>query len=257
VSEPYWKDLQQTGRQQRVRASLARCGNHVLTMVSKRVEAVVARPLLPDGAQLGPPGPDGLYLLLYTFGYEQFTRYAWMPPILSISYLETIVAVQGIVVPGSGGRMLGPLAGGGARPKALGRLSTGESDYRVATLGGSPVLSASFQLNGLLVNPFEVASYRSLCDFSSIPAVTKTPFGNLLCSILEFDREAAVAQPVIARIDVHAPDFPGLTPGIHTFTGTDAEPLLALRARFPWTLTTTRPEGVSGRISLAGAPAGR
>jgi hypothetical protein len=87
-------------------------------------------------------------------------------------------------------------------------------------------------------------------------AVTKTPFGNYVCSILEIDKEAAVAQPVIAQVEVQTPDFPGLPPGIHSFTGTDTEPLLAMRLRIPWTLTTTQPEAVSARAASAGAPAG-
>jgi hypothetical protein len=273
MSEPYWKDLQQTSSQQKVRSSLAQCGNHVLTMVSTRVDEIVVRPMLPDGAQLGPPGPDGRYLLVYTFGYQQFVRYACLPPIFSVSYLESIVAVPGILVPGSGGRILGPFGGLGklyannllawilgrliGYPKFLSRSSTGESEYRVETLERSPVVSASFRLNGLLVNPFQAASYGPFRALSSLPAVTKTPFGNFLCSVLEIDEAAAVAQPVIAQVEVQAAGFPGLPPGIHTFTGTDAEPLPALRARIPWTLTTTRPEEASSRVSSAGAPMGR
>ena len=271
MSEAYWREWQQTRSPKKVQASLAARGHHVLTMVSKRVDEGVVRPLLPKGEQLGPPGPDGRYLLIYTFGYQQFVRFAWAPPIFSISYLECVVAVPGVLVPASRRRTLGPFSGLGklyadsllawslgrliGYPKFLGRMNTGESTYRVETLSGRPVVSAVFQLNGMVVNPFRAAGYEQFRDLSSTAAVTKTPLGNFLCSILEFDRAAALAQPVIARVEVQEPGFPGLPPGIHTFTGTDAEPLTAMRARLSWTLTIKGTNAVSEDTSTARAAA--
>jgi hypothetical protein len=271
VIERYWKEWQQTRSSKRVRASLALCGHHVFTLISKRVDETVVRPLLPQEVELGPAGPDGQYLLLYTFGYQQFVRYAWGPPIFSLSYLECIIAVPNVLVPGSGRGNRGPF-GALAKlytsslvplilgrligyPKFLGKMSTGESSYRVETPSGRPVVSAAFQLNGMIVNPFWAPGYEQFRDLSSAAAVTKTPLGNFLCSIVEFDQAAALAQPVIATIEVQAPDFPGLRPGIHTFIGTDAEPLNAMRAHFSWTLTTRGTNAIPDERSSAGVRA--
>jgi hypothetical protein len=270
MSEPYWSEWQQTRSPKKVQASFALRGHHVLTMVSKRVEEAVVRPLLPKGAQLGPPGPDGRYLLIYTFGYQQFVRFTWAPPIFSISYLECIVAVPDVFIP-RGRRTLGPFSGLGklygdsllawilgrllGYPKFLGKLNTGESSYRVETLSGGPIVSASFQRNGMVVNPFRAAGYEQFRDLSSLVGVTKTPFGNFLCSILEFDRAEALAQPVIATVEVQASDLPGLPPGPNIFVGTDAEPLTAMRARLSWTLTIKGTNAVPKDMSSVSAAA--
>jgi len=270
MRQPYWREWQQTRSPKKVQASLAQCGHHVLTMVSKRVDEAVVLPLLPKGAQLGPPGPDDRYLLIYTFGYQQFVRFAWAPPIFSISYLECIVGVPDVLIPG-GRRTLGPFSGLGklyadsllawilgrllGYPKSLGKLHTGESSYRVETLSGRLVVSAAFQRNGMVVNPFRAAGYEQFRDLSSLVGVTKTPFGNFLFSILEFDKAEALAQPVIATVEVQAPDLPGLPPGIHTFVGTDAQPLTAMRARLSWTLTIKGTNAIAEQVPSASVAA--
>ncbi len=254
MSQPYWADFQQSRSEQRVRPSPALCGNHVLTMVSHRVDPETAKSLTPRGATPPAPGADGKCQVLYTFSYQQFVRYAWVPAIVSVSYLECIVGVPGVMAPGGGG-LLGPFSSMGklyvnsltamilgrllGYPKVWSTMSTGAAAYRVSR-GGSPVLSASFEPAGAIVNPFEDPGYREFQAFSHIPAITRTPLGNYLCSVLEFDRAVALAQPVTARIQVHS-DLPGLAPGEHIFQGTADNPLAAMRARIPWSMTLCGP----------------
>lgn len=255
MKQSYWKEWQQTRSQQKLHASLALCGHEIVTIVSKRVDRKVVIPLLPSGVQLGPPGPDGRYTMLYTFAYQQFVRPAWAPPIFSDSYLECIVAVQSVELPQPGTR-LGPFAAFGklysesfvawilgrliGYPKVLGKIETGESSYRIRTLSGRLILSATFEPNGTVENPFYGAAYGAFRDFSTTPGLTKAPFGAYLSSVLDFDREIAQAQPVFARLEIEALDLPGLPQGVHCFCGTDADPLAAMRVHIPWTLSLER-----------------
>jgi hypothetical protein len=255
MSEPYWKDWQQTqtlGQQCASTEGIMR-GSQVFTLISHRVSANAAQALLPVGVKLGPPGPDGRYLLQYTFGYQQFVRLSLSPPFLGISYLESILAVPGTFAPGRAGHWAGPFASPGRLyvnnvlawisgrligfPKFLSRIATGESSCRIRKLFGALVVSLDCQLNGTIVNPFREPAYRDFVDFSRSAGVIRTPFGNYLGLVLRFDQDSALAQPVIARLEVLDRKFPGLSLGIHTFTGTDVEPLTAMRARLSWIQT--------------------
>lgn len=260
MSELFWKDWQENLGSQTAGTQGTLRGVHIFTLLSKRVPVDAAERLLPVGGKLGPPGPDGRYLVLYTFGYQQFVRFSWSPPIFGVSYLESILAVSGVFVPGPAGKPLGPFANPGKLflnsilawiigrligfPKRLSRISTGESSYRIRTLLADPVMSLDCQLSGKITNPFQDTNYRLFQDIARNPGITRTPFGNYLCQVLKFDQKSALAQPVQARLEVQAPDIPGLPPGIHTFTGTDAEPLTAMRARLSWIQTAVRLEEV-------------
>lgn len=264
MSEPYWKDWQQTAGQPRSGPEGVMRGDQVFTLISHRVSAEVAQALLPAGGRLGPPGPDGRYLLQYTFGYQQAVRLSWAPRFLGISYLESILAVPGIFIPGSPGQWAGPYASPGKLyvnsvlawisgrligfPKFLSRITTSEMSYRIRELSGNGVASLACQLNGTIVNPFREPAYSDFVDFSRSTGVLRTPLGNYLGLVLTFDQDTALAQPVIARVEVLDREFLGLPPGVHTFTGTDAEPLTAMRARLSWTQTFTAVDRLSPQL---------
>lgn len=245
-SEAYWRDWQQTSAQQKVKPSLLLCGNHVLTMVSTRVEGSVLRALIPQGAELGAPGPDGKYLILYTFGYQQFVRYCWVPPLLSVSYLETIVGIPAVFRNGTGpysalgklylnnrlATILGRLIG---YPKFLKTMTTGPRSYRI-----DGVAAADFDPNGRVVNPFDDPAYQEFQELAGAKGITRAIWGSYLLSTVEIDEENSLAQPVKATIQIETDDFPGLPRGFHRFEGSDENPLTALRARIPWKLSMSR-----------------
>ena len=220
-----------------------------LWTVFEYVDASYATKLLPDYVRLASSSefPRGMHPMMYSFGTQTVALrpFTW----LKTSYRESIIGVCSVELKNasSQGRyslmtatpvsnllamLLGRLFG---FPKTMKRLSAADREFTIATLLSNRLMVSNvFQPDGPPFASTNDSRLRTVASFLAHPIISRAPWGPLLSSRFQINKDGWKVTPVTALGRIKAEDLAGLPGGRYPWPPVDGVALGTFLTEHRW-----------------------